>query len=299
VGRSAAYRDYRAVESDVPNASHRVRQRRFGSLSPISISISVTAISRSSWDAFVENLPARIYAPAMATPYDRTTLHAEVDERYHSRHPTAPYTIDPDDATHQPWIPVWIEIRDEVLIAATNEYFFEQYPGAPAHLDPNDPAQELYVKEWIRIRDEILGNGVTGAAPDATDASDSTSTATDTSQQATAPRSADQFDQEATRVREYVKGSMDVNQMSATDAAPIKFIDQQIDVARSMYLGGHFDRHDVWTSETRDFDVGVGFNNFGLQVRVVGADRSVRMGLVGDGPSDVGGWQGYQGAPTQ
>ena len=25
----------------------------------------------------------------------------------------------------------------------------------------------------------------------------------------------------------------------------------------------------------------------------------IRMGLVGDGPSDVGGWQGYTGAPTQ
>ena len=57
--------------------------------------------------------------------------------------------------------------------------------------------------------------------------------------------------------------------------------------------------HDEWTSTTRDFDTGVGFNNLGLQVRVVGADRAVRMGLVGDGPSDVGGWQGYPGAPTQ
>jgi len=229
----------------------------------------------------------------MTTPHDRTTLHAEVDERYHSRNPTAPYTIDPDDSTHQPWIPVWIEIRDEVLVAATNEHFFEQYPAAPAHLDPNDPAQDFYVKEWIRIRDEILGDGVTSATAD-------TSTDTsDTSQVATAQLSADQFDQEATRVRDYLKGSMDVNQMSAHDAAPITFIDEQIDVARSLYLGRHFDRHDVWTSETRDFDVGVGFNNLGLQVRVVGADRSVRMGLVGDGPSDVGGWQGYLGAPTQ
>ena len=64
------------------------------------------------------------------------------------------------------WIDVWIEIRDEVLIAATNEHFFEQYPGAPQHLDPNDPAQQLYVMEWVRIRDEILGDGVTSPYTD-------------------------------------------------------------------------------------------------------------------------------------
>jgi hypothetical protein len=235
----------------------------------------------------------------MATPHDRTTLHAEVDLRYHSRNPSAPYTIDPDDPTHQPWIPVWIEIRDEVLIAATNEHFFAQYPGAPAHLDPNDATQALYVQEWIRIRDEILGDGVTSLTADATTTDTTDTTTTDSTQVAPAQLSTDQFDQEAERVRSYLKGSMDVNQMSAHDAAPIKFIDEQIDVARSLYLGHHFDRHDVWTSETRDFDVDVGFNNFGLQVRVVGPDKSVRMGLVGDGPSDVGGWQGYTGAPTQ
>lgn len=235
----------------------------------------------------------------MATPHDRTTLHAEVDERYHYRNPTAPYTIDPNDSTHQPWIPVWIEIRDEVLVAATNEHFFKQYPAAPAHLDPSDPAQQHYVQEWIRIRDEILGDGVTSLTVDPSTTATDTTTTTDTTQITTAQPSTDQFDQEAERVRNYLKGSMDVNQMSAHDAAPIKFIDEQIDVARSLYLGGHFNRHDVWTSETRDFDVSVGFNNFGLQVRVVGADKQVRMGFVGDGPSDVGGWQGYQGAPTQ
>ena len=236
----------------------------------------------------------------MATPHDRTTLHAEVDLRYHSRNPAAPYTIDPDDPTHQAWIPVWTEIRDEVLIAATNEYFFEQYPGAPAHLDPNDPAQELYVKEWIRIRDEILGDGVTTLTADAsTTATDTTQTTTDTTQVAPAQPSTDQFDQEAERVRNHLKGNMDVNQMSAADAAPIKWIDEQIDVARSLYLGGHFNRHELWTSETRNFDVNVGFIDFGLQVRAVGADRQIRMGFVGNGPSDVGGWESYQGAPTQ
>ena len=235
----------------------------------------------------------------MATPHDRTTLHAEVDLRYHARNPTAPFTIDPDDATHQPWIPVWIEIRDEVLVAATNEHFFEQYPAAPAHLDPNDAAQEFFVNEWIRIRDEILGAGVTHPFDD-TSASDSSTTASDEPAVVVpAAPSTDEFDQEAARIRDYVKGNMDVNQMSTSDAAPIRFIDEQIDVARSLFLGGHFSRHDVWTSETRDFDVGVGFNDFGLQVRAVGADRSIRMGLVGDGPSDVGGWQGYLGAPTQ
>ena len=242
----------------------------------------------------------------MATPHDRATLHAEVDARYHTRNPTAPYTIDPDDATHQPWIPVWIEIRDEVLVAATNEHFFEQYPAAPAHLDPNDAAQEFYVKEWIRIRDEILGAGVTRPLADAASTSSDSSASRDSTTSdepaavaVPAAPSTDQFDQEAARIRDYLKGNMDVNQMSTSDAAPIRFIDEQIDVARSLFLGGHFNRHEVWTSETRDFDVGVGFNDFGLQVRAVGADRSIRMGLVGDGPSDVGGWQGYTGAPTQ
>lgn len=234
-----------------------------------------------------------IYAAAMATPHDRTTLHAEVDERYHSRNPAAPYTIDPDDPAHRQWVDAWIEIRDEVLIAATNEYFFDQYPGAPPHLDPNDSAQEHYVKEWLRIRDEILGDGVTNPHSDPT-----TTTNEEPAPATRAEPSAEQFDQEAARVRDYLKGSLEVNQLP-TDSPPVKFIDEQLDVARSLYLGRHFDRHDEWTSTTRDFDTGVGFNNLGLQVRVVGADRAVRMGLVGDGPSDVGGWQGYPGAPTQ
>ena len=229
----------------------------------------------------------------MATPHDRTTLHAEVDLRYHARNPTAPFTIDPDDASHQPWIPVWIEIRDEVLVAATNEHFFDQYPAAPPHLDPNDATQAFYVQEWIRIRDEILGEGVTHPFADASTTADAPPVVAPTA------RSTDQFDEEASHIREYLKGTMDVNQLPTSDAAPIRFIDEQIEVARSLFLGGHFDRHDVWTSETRDFEVGVGFNDFGLQVRAVGADRSIRMGLVGNGPSDVGGWQGYLGAPTQ
>jgi len=224
----------------------------------------------------------------MTTPHDRTTLHEEVDERYHYRNPTAPYTIDPDDPSHRQWVDVWIEIRDEVLIAATNEHFFDQYPGAPQHLDPNDPSQQLYVMEWVRIRDQILGDGVTKSNSDLPE----------TTQEQPAEPSAEQFDQEASRVRDYLKGTLEVNQLP-TDAPPVKFIDDQLDVARSLYVGHHFDRHDEWTSPTRDFDTGVGFNNLGLQVRVVGADRSVRMGLVGDGPSDVGGWQGYPGAPTQ
>jgi hypothetical protein len=230
----------------------------------------------------------------MSVPHDRTSLHAEVDERYHNRYPTAPYTIDPDDASHKQWVDAWIEIRDEVLIAATNEYFFDQYPGAPPHLDPSDPNQDLYVKEWLRIRDEILGQGVT--RPNADTAAVTT---TDEPAQATpAQPSADQFDEVAGQVREYLKGTLESHQL-ATDSEPVRFIEEQLDIARSLYLGRHFDRHDEWTSTTRDFDTGVGFNNFGLQVRVVGADREVRMGLVGDGPSDVGGWQYYRGAPTE
>ena len=138
----------------------------------------------------------------MTTPNDRTTLHAEVDERYHYRNPTAPYTIDPNDPAHQQWIPVWIEIRDEVLIAATNEHFFDQYPAAPQHLDPNDPGQQLYVMEWVRIRDQILGDGVTNANSDS-----SANTSEEPAPATTAEPSAEQFDQEASRVRDYLKGS--------------------------------------------------------------------------------------------
>ena len=229
----------------------------------------------------------------MTTPHDRTSLHAEVDERYHYGNPTAPYTIDPDDPSHRQWVDVWIEIRDAVLIAATNEYFFDQYPGAPEHLDPNDPGQQLYVLEWVRIRDQILGDGVTNPNTDS-----SANTTEEPSPATIAEPSAEQFDQQADRVRDYLKGTLEVNQLP-TDSPPVKFIEEQLDVARSLYLGRHFDRHDEWTSTTRDFDTGVGFNNLGVQVRVVGADRALRMGLVGDGPSDVGGWQGYPGAPTQ
>jgi hypothetical protein len=218
----------------------------------------------------------------------------EVDERYHNRFPTAPYTIDPDDPAQKQWVDAWIEIRDEVLIASTNHYFFEQYPGAPPHLDPNDPTQELYVKEWLRIRDEILGQGVINPSADAP----VTATEEEPADVAITQPSADQFDEVANQVREYLKGTLEVNQLP-TDSEPVKFIEEQLDIARSLYLGRHFDRHEEWTSTTRDFDTGVGFNNLGLQVRVVGADRAVRMGLVGDGPSDVGGWQYYRGAPTE
>jgi hypothetical protein len=232
------------------------------------------------------------YAPRMTLPHDRTTLHEQVDERYHYTNPTAPYTIDPDDPAHRQWVDVWIEIRDEVLIAATNQYLVDQYPDAPRQLDPNDPAQDHYVKEWLRIRDEILGDGVTTPNSDPAMTTDEPAPATP------AEPSADQFDREADHVRDYLKGALEMNQLP-TDAPPVQFIDEQLDVARSLYLGRHFDRHDEWTSTTRDFDTGVGFNNLGVQVRVVGTDRSLRMGLVGDGPSDVGGWQGYPGAATQ
>ncbi len=171
-----------------------------------------------------------------------------------------------------------------MLVAATNEHFFEQYPAGPQHLDPNDPGQQLYVMEWVRIRDQILGDGVTSLISDS-----SANTSEEPAQATTAEPSADQFDQEASRVRDYLKGTLELNQLP-TDAPPVKFIEEQLDVARSLYLGRHFDRHDEWTSTTRDFDIGVGFNNLGVQVRVVGADRAVRMGLVGDGrPTSVAG----------
>ena len=229
----------------------------------------------------------------MTTPNDRTTLHAEVDERYHYRNPTAPYTIDPDDPAHRQWVDAWIEIRDEVLVAATNEHFFDQYPGAPQHLDPNDPGQQLYVLEWVRIRDQILGDGVTNLNTDL-----SANTSEEPAPATTAEPSAEQFDQEASRVRDYLKGNLEMNQLP-TDSPPVKFIEEQLDVARSLYLGRHFDRHDEWTSTTRDFDTGVGSTTSACRCAWSELTGPLRMGLVGDGPSDVGGWQGYPGAPTQ
>ena len=182
----------------------------------------------------------------MTTPNDRTTLHAEVDERYHYRNPTAPYTIDPDDPAHQQWIPVWIEIRDEVLIAATNEHFFDQYPAAPQHLDPNDPGQQLYVMEWVRIRDQILGDGVTKSNSDS-----SPNTSEEPAPATTAEPPAEQFDQEASRVRDYLKGSLELNQLP-TDAPPVKFIEEQLDVRAAVSTSGAIStvmasgRHDAW-----------------------------------------------------
>lgn len=223
-------------------------------------------------------------------PYDRATLHAETDERYHARHMDAPYTIDPSNDEHRPWISAWREIRDEVLVAATNHYFFEQYPGAPPHLDPKDPAQNHYVAEWIRIRDDILGDGIDDVPGD-----NSSSNTTNTAP--TAPDTTE-FDDAAERVRQHITAVLQVGGLT-TDNDAVRHVQAQLDVARSLYLGRHFDQNAEWTSPTHDFDIGVGFNNLGVQVRAVGGTRSIRMGLVGDGPSDVGGWETYNGAPTQ
>lgn len=221
-------------------------------------------------------------------PYNRATLNDETDERYHARHPDGPFQIDPNDPSQQGWVNAWLEIRNEVLAAATDHYFFEQYPGAPARLDPNDSTHAFYVNEWIRIRDEILGGGVIEPR-DPTDTSSTTTT--------TEPPISE-FDAAADRVRQELTFLLGLAN-ATLDSEPGKHVLAQLDMARSLYLGHHFDHHDEWTSPTRSFDEGVGFYDFGLQVRVVGPNRSVRMGLVGNGPSDVGGWQTYSGAPTQ
>ena len=225
---------------------------------------------------------------SVTMPYDRTTLHTEADERYHARHPDAPYVLDPSDSSHQPWIDVWLEIRNEVLVEATNHWFFEQHPEAPQHLDPDDRSQAHLVAEWIRIRDEILGTGVDlPLAPAAT-----------SGEPAAVEPSTAEFDAAADRLRWNIHTLLEVANLSV-DSGPARYVAEQLDVARSLYLGHHFDRHDEWTSPTRDFDLGVGFHNFGIQVRAVGTGRNLRMGLVGDGPSDVGGWETYRGAPTE
>ena len=226
----------------------------------------------------------------MTEPWDRTTLNAETDERYHARHPTAPYQLDPDDSTHRPWIDAWLEIRNEVLVAATNHYFFEQHPEAPPHLDPDDSSQTYYVAEWIRIRDDILGDGVAQEAV--------ADTATDAAEPVEPSPSTSDFDVAADSVREQITLLLGLAD-STIDSSAGRYVLEQIETARSLYLGHHFDRHDEWTSPTKNFDIGVGFNDLGVQVRVVGQQRSVRMGLVGNGPSDVGGWETYRGAPTQ
>ena len=224
----------------------------------------------------------------MTEPWDRATLNAETDERYHARHPSAPYQLDPDDAAHQPWIDAWLEIRNEVLVAATNHYFFEQHPDAPAHLDPSDSSQAHFVAEWIRIRDEILGDGVGQEAVAETPSTPS----------APAEPSTTDFDAAADSLRGQITFLLGLAN-STIDSPAGRHVVEQLETARSLYLGHHFDHHDEWTSPTRDFDIGVGFNDLGVQVRVVGQERSVRMGLVGNGPSDVGGWESYRGAPAQ
>ncbi|MGH9284246.1 MAG: hypothetical protein ACRD0M_01030 [Acidimicrobiales bacterium] len=86
----------------------------------------------------------------------------------------------------------------------------------------------------------------------------------------------------------------------STDADFVRYIKEQLTVARALYQGGYFDDHEQWTSPTRNFDdpKDIDFLDFGLEVRSVGTDPTIRMGLVGSGPSDVGGWQSYGGAPA-
>ena len=177
--------------------------------------------------------------PSVTMPYDRTTLHAEVDERYHARHSDAPYVLDPNDSSHQPWIDVWLEIRNEVLVEATNHWFFEQHPEAPPHLDPNDRAQADLVAEWIRIRDEILGTGVDLPPMPA---------ATNDDPAAVEP-SATEFDEAADRLRENIRTLLEVANLAA-DSEPARYVAEQLDTARSLYLGHHFEHHDEWTSPT-------------------------------------------------
>ena len=193
--------------------------------------------------------------------------------------------LGPDNPDHQSWVDEWLRIRDEVLNETTNHYFFEQYPAAPAHLDPDDTDQVGYVAEWLRIRDELLGDGVTQAQ-----------SAADPAPVVSAPP-LNEFDQAAATVTEELRSLHEISRLSP-DSDAARHVAYWLDIGRSMYQGRHFDHHDEWTSSTADFDIGPGCMSFGIQIRVVGSSRSPRIGLVGSGPSDVGGWQNYNGAPT-
>ncbi len=226
----------------------------------------------------------------MTQPNDRTSLHAEVDERYHARHPEAPATLDPENPDHRGWIERWIAIRDEVLVDATNWHFFDQFPEAPRHLDPNDDDHALWIDQWIRIRDEILGDGVTrwDTAPAA-------------QEPAPAPAAQDgaaSFQEARAAAEQWIADH--ITSLIGADAARpvIEHLDQQLTEAKTLMSDDYFSKHDHWVGDRRDFDIGVGINNVAIEVRLV-APGQFRIGVVGDGPSDVGGWEYFPGAPTQ
>jgi hypothetical protein len=84
------------------------------------------------------------------------------------------------------------------------------------------------------------------------------------------------------------------------DPAATDFIEDQLDIARRMYMQHYFDTHDHWISTRQTFEPttgqGVGLRELGIEMRVVGDDRRPKIGLVGG--ATTGDWS-FDGAPKQ
>jgi hypothetical protein len=241
----------------------------------------------------------------MGHPWDRTTLYAEIDRQYRDAFPWAPQRIDPGNPEHREWQDTWNRIEEQVLNAATDFWFFIEYPQAPERLDPDDFAHRGYVAEWIRLRDRILGDGVVLSEEGLERAEHVDDDQTADSVIGLGPHEAgdettlfpDEFRAAAAVIREDFH-DMQSGDDHEPDPATADFVYEQLEVAQAAYLGNHFDHHDHWVSTRRTFDTGIGFNDLGVEVRVVGPDRHPRIGLVGSMRSTGGGWTTLDGAPT-
>jgi hypothetical protein len=228
----------------------------------------------------------------------REQLNHEVDRRFFAANPGAPARLDPDDPSHAALVNDWLERRDDLLNEWVGDVFRRFYPDA-GRLDPNDSNDAQLIEFWLDIRDAIRD----GTPPrynwdaDPTVAGDVT-TSDAGNDRATPPvPDIDEYDRLAGVLKANLRALQEINSMAA-DSDASRHLAHWLDIGRSMYHGAYFATHDEWTSPTQNFDGGTGFTDFGVQIRVVGTDRALRMGMVGTGPSDVGGWERYNGAPT-
>lgn len=233
----------------------------------------------------------------------RDQLHEEVDRQFFAAHPGAPARLDPDDPAHARLIDDWIDRRDTILNAWVNDVFFRFFPHA-GKLDPSDSADAILIEYWLDIRDAIRDGTPSrydwSADPSSADDASAVADASQTPPAAvTGGPDPAVFDQLQQALLDDLRSLIETNSMDPDNSEAVRHIREWLGVARSMYLGGYFANDDEWTSPLATFWEGTGFTDFGLQLRVVGAQRGLRMGLVGTGPSDVGGWERYDGAPTQ
>jgi hypothetical protein len=199
-------------------------------------------------------------------------------------------------------VDAWTEIEQRLLNKATDHWFRLEYPYAPDRLDPNDPTQVGFMDAWVYVRDSIMASSYvpsTAAQPGA-DPDEQPDVQPDVEPEAQPGASlfVDEWTAAEVAARQFVRDSQEVER-SDPNPDVNRFVDDQLDTARALYLGHYFDIHDHWISPTRSFDGGVGFNDLGVEVRVMGPERHPRIGLVGNGPSSVGGWETYRGAATE